>query len=114
MLINQCILDPLKIASWEKHHQLLFPSERHWKEFKDGMPCFAMEGGPSHLGINFIFSPSMPLLNVFEPISKPILDPNKSFYAPSTKLHNNPRNPSRHPKNRSHEDYRNTLEEQQQ
>ena len=29
-------------------------------------------------------------------------------------LHNDPRNPSRHPKNRSHENYRNTQEEQQQ
>ena len=70
------------------------------------MPSSAIEGEPSHLEINSILSPSMPILNVFEPISKPILDPNKSFYAPSTKLHNDPRNPSRHPKNRSHEDYR--------
>ena len=28
----------------------------------------------------------MPILNVFEPISKPILNHNKSFYAPSTKM----------------------------
>jgi len=80
----------------------------------DGMSSDAIEGEPSHLGINSIFSPSMPILNVFEPISKPILGPNKSFYAPSTKLHNYPRNPSKYPKNRSHEDYKNTLEEQQQ
>jgi len=57
-----------------------------------------------------IFFPSMPILNVFELI----LDPNKSFYSPSTKLHNDPRNPSRCLKNRSHENYRNTQEEQQQ
>jgi len=74
------------------------------------MTSDAIEGEPSHLGINSIFSHSMPILNVFEPI----LLPNKSFYAPSTKLHNDTRNPSRHPKNRSHEDYRNTFEEQQQ
>jgi len=80
----------------------------------EGKNNFPIEGEPSHLEINSIFSPSMPILNVFEPISKPILDPNKSFYAPSTKLHDDPRNPSRHPKNRSHENYRNTQEEQQQ
>jgi len=114
MLINQCILDPLKRASWEKHHQLLLPSERHWEEFKDGMPNDAIEGESSHLEINSIFSPSMTILNVFEPISKPILDPDKSLYAPSTKLHKDPKSPSRHPKNRSHENYRNTQEEQQQ
>jgi hypothetical protein len=49
--------------------------KRHWEEFKDGMPSDAIEGEPSHLEINSIFSPSMPILNVFEPISKPILDP---------------------------------------
>ena len=74
------------------------------------MPSDAIEGEPSHLEINSIFPPSMPILNVFEPI----LDPNKSLYAPSTKPHNDPRNPSIHHKNRSNEDYRNTLEEQQQ
>jgi len=63
------------------------------------MPSDAIEGEPSHLEINYIFSPSMPILNVFEPI----LDPNKSFYAPSTKLYNDSRNPSRHPKNSSYE-----------
>jgi len=68
------------------------------------MPSDAIEGEPGHLEINSIFSPSIPILNVFEPI----LDPNKSLYAPSTKLHNDPRNPSRHPKNRSHENHRNT------
>jgi len=78
------------------------------------MPSDAIEGEPSHLEKKSIFSPYMPILNVFEPISKPILDPNKYFYAPSTKLHNDPRNQSRHPKNRSHENYRNTQEEQQQ
>jgi len=78
------------------------------------MPSDAIEGEPSHVEINSIFSHSMPKLNVFEPISKPILDPNKSFYAPSTKLHNDPRNPSRYLTNRSHENYRNTQEEKQQ
>jgi len=74
------------------------------------MPSDAIEGVPSHLEINSIFSHYMSILNVFEPI----LDPNRSFYAPSTKLHNDPRNPLRHPKNRSHESYRNTQEEQRQ
>jgi len=88
--------------------------KRHWEEFKDGMRNDAIEGEPSHIEINSIFSPSMPILDVFEPISKHILDPNNSFYAPSTKFHNDPRNSSRHPKNRSHENYRNTQEEQRQ
>jgi len=69
--------------------------KRHWEEFKDDMPSDAI-GESNNLETNSIFSPSMPILNVFEPI----LDPNKSLYAPSTKLHNDPRNPSRHPKNR--------------
>jgi len=44
------------------------------------MPSDAIEREPSHLEINSIFSPSMPILNVFEPISKPNPDPNKYFY----------------------------------
>ena len=39
------------------------------------MPSDAIEGEPSHLEINSIFSPSMPILNVFAPISNPSLTP---------------------------------------
>ena len=64
-----------------------------------------IEGERSHLA-NSIFSPSMPTLDVSsEPISKPILDPNDSPYDLSPKSHDDPRNPLRHPKYRSHEDY---------
>jgi hypothetical protein len=45
------------------------------------MSSDAIEGGSSHLEANTIFSPSMPTLDVsFEPISKPILDPDDPSY----------------------------------
>jgi hypothetical protein len=58
------------------------------------MPSDAIEGEPSHLGVNSIFSPSMPTLKVSpEPIYQPILDPDDPSYALSPKSHNDPRNP---------------------
>ena len=54
----------------------LYSHVGHWKEFKDGMSSDAIEGEPSHLEANPIFSPSIPTLDVlFEHISQPILDP---------------------------------------
>jgi hypothetical protein len=45
------------------------------------MSSDAIEGQLSHLEANPIFSPSMPTLYVsFEPISKPILDPDDPSY----------------------------------
>ena len=41
----------------------------HWEEFKDGISRNAIEGEPSYLEANPIFSPSMPTLDVSsEPI----------------------------------------------
>ena len=69
------------------------------------MSSDAIEGGPSHSKANPIFSPSMPTTDIsFEPISEPILDPNESSYVLSPESHDDPRNPLRHPKHRSHED----------
>jgi hypothetical protein len=114
MLINQCTSDLLGRASWKKCRQLPFPPKRHWEKCKDGMSSDAIEGEPSHIGINSIFSPSMPALNTSsKPISKSILDPDDPSYALS-KSHNDPRIPLRHPKNRSHEDYWNDQEELRQ
>ena len=46
------------------------------------MSSDAIEGDPSHLEANPIFSPSMSTLDVsYEPIAKPILDPDDSLYA---------------------------------
>jgi hypothetical protein len=77
-----------------------------WEELKGGMSSDAIEGELSHL-VNSIFSPSMPTLDVLsEPISQPILDPNDPSYALSPKSHDDPRNPLRQPKHRSHEDHK--------
>ena len=47
----------------------------HWEEFKDGMSSDAIEGEPSYLEANPIFSSSMPTLDILsESISQPILD----------------------------------------
>ena len=70
-----------------------------------------IEGEPSHLEAIPIFSPSMPTLDV---LFKPILDPDDSSYSVSTKTHDDPRNPLRHPKHRSHEDYEDDQEEPRQ
>jgi hypothetical protein len=46
------------------------------------MSSNTIEGEPSHLEVNPIFSPSMPTLDVLsEPISQPILDPDDPSYA---------------------------------
>ena len=56
----------------------------------------------------------MPTLDVLsEPISQPILDPDDPSYALSSKTHDDPRNPLRHPKHRSHEGHKEEQEEQQ-
>jgi len=47
--------------------------KRHWEELKDGMPSNAIEGEPSHLEINSIFSPSMPILMSLNPSLNPSL-----------------------------------------
>ena len=79
------------------------------------MSSDAIEGGLSHLEANPIFFPSMPTLDVSsKPISKPILDPDDSLYALFPESHDDPRNPLRHPKLRSHEDYKEDQEEQRQ
>ena len=55
------------------------------------MTSDAIEGEPSHLEANPIFSPSMPTTNIsFEPISKPILDPDDPSYALSPESHDDP------------------------
>ena len=79
------------------------------------MSSETIEGEPSHLEVNSIFSPSMPTLDVLsEPISQPILDPDDPSYTLSLETHDDPRNPPRHPKHRSHEDHKEDQEEQQQ
>ena len=79
------------------------------------MSSDAIEREPSHLEANLIFSPSIPTLDVlFEPISQPILDPDDPSYALSPKSHDDPRNPLRQPKYRSHEDHKDDQEEQRQ
>ena len=81
----------------------------HWEEFKDGMSSDVIEGEPSHLEANPIFSHSIPTLDIlFEPISQPILDPDDPSYALSLKFHDDPRNPLRQPEYRSHEDHEDT------
>jgi hypothetical protein len=79
----------------------------HWEELKDGMTSDAIEGEPSHLETNPILSPSMLTTDISSvSISKPILDPDDSLYAPFSESHDDPRNPLRHPKHRNHEDYK--------
>jgi hypothetical protein len=57
----------------------------------------------------------MPTLDVsYEPISKPILDPDDSLYALFSKSDDDPRNPLRQPKHRNHEGSMEDQEEQQQ
>ena len=69
-----------------------------------------IEGEPSYLGTNSNLSPSMPTTDIcFEPICKPILDP-ESYDDPIL----NSRNPLRHPKHRSHEGHKSNQEEQRQ
>ena len=70
-----------------------------------------IEEEPSHLEAIHIFSPSMPTLDV---LFKPILDLDDPSYALFPKSHDDPRNPLRHPKYRSHEDNKNDQKEQRQ
>ena len=105
-------LNPLKKGSLRKRP---YSHVGHWKEFKDGMSSDAIEGEPSHLEANHIFSSSIPTLDVlFEPISQPILNTDDPSYALSPKSHDDPRNPPRHPKHWSHEGHKEDQEEQQQ
>ena len=77
------------------------------------MSSDAIEGEPSHLEAIPILSPSMPTLDVpTEPFSKPILDPDDPSYA--LKSHDDPRNPLKHPKQRSHEDHKKDQVKQRQ
>jgi hypothetical protein len=100
----------LKKGSLRKHP---YSHIGHWEEFKGGMSSNAIEGEPSHLEVNPIFSPSMSTLDVLsKPISQPILDPDDPSYAFSLKSHDDPRNSLRHPKHRSHEDHKDDQEEQ--
>ena len=79
------------------------------------MSSDAIKGESSHLEANHIFSPSMLATDIsFEPISKPILDLDDLSYALSPESHNDPRNPLRYPKHRSHEDYKDDQEEPRQ
>jgi hypothetical protein len=72
------------------------------------MPSDIIEGEPSHLRVNSIFSPSMPTLEVS---CEPILDPDDPSYALSPKSHNDPRNPQTQPNHRSHENHMDNKQE---
>ena len=86
----------------------------HWEELKGGMSS-ETKGEPSYLKVIPILSPSMPILDVSsEHISKPILDPHDPSYALSPESHDDPRNPLRHYKHRSHENYKDDQEEPRQ
>ena len=89
--------NPLKKGSLRKRP---YSHVGHWEEFKDGMSSDAIEGEPSHLEANHIFSPSIPTLDV---LFEPILDPDDPSYALSPETHDDPRNSTRHPKHGSHE-----------
>jgi hypothetical protein len=76
------------------------------------MSSDAIEGGLRYLA-NPIFSPSMTTLDILsELISHPILNPNDPFYALFRETHDDPRNPLRQPKHRSHEDHKDDQKEQ--
>jgi hypothetical protein len=79
------------------------------------MSSDVIEGEPSHLEPTLFLSPSMPTLDVLsKPISQHILDPDNPSYALSRKYHDDPRNPLRQPKHRSHEDQNDNQEVQRQ
>ena len=85
------------------------------REHKGGISSNAIEGELSHLEAIPILSPSMSTLDVSsEHISKFIFDPDDPSYALSPKFHDDPRNPLRQPKYRSHEGHKEDQEEQQQ
>jgi hypothetical protein len=81
----------------------------HLEKLKGYMSSDAIEGEPNHLEANPIFSPCMPTLDV---LSKPILSLDDPSYILSPKSHDDPRNPLRYPKHRSHEDNKEDQEEQ--
>jgi hypothetical protein len=86
-----------------------------WEEPKDGMSNDAIEGEQSHPEAIPIFSPSMLRLDdLFEPIFKPILDPNESPDALFLESHDDLRNQLRHPKHRNHQGSKEDQEEQHQ
>ena len=77
------------------------------------MSIDTIEGEPSQLEVNPILSPSMPTLDILsEPISQPILDPDDPSYTLSPKSHNDPRNPLRQQKYRTHKDHKDNQKEQ--
>jgi len=93
--------NPLKKRSLRKRP---YSHIGHWEEHKGGMSSETIEGEPSYLEAIPILSPSMPILDVSsEHISKSILNPDHPSYALSSKSHDDPTNPLRHPKHRSHE-----------
>ena len=75
----------------------------------------AIEGEPSHLGVNSIFPPSMPTLKASpESISQPILDPDDLSHALSLKSHDDLKTPRKQPHHRSHKDYKDARVELRQ
>ena len=61
--LSEYNLNPLKKGSLRKHPKSNSFGE-HLEKLKDGMSSDAIEGEPSHLEANPIFSPSMPTLDV--------------------------------------------------
>jgi len=91
------------------------PFDGHLERLKDGILSDAIEGEQSHLENNLIFSPSMPTFdNLFEPIFKPILEPNNLYSSLSLEPPDDPMNLSRHPMHKSHQDNKEDREEQHQ
>ena len=98
--LSEYNLNPLKKGSLRKRP---YSHIGYWEGLKGGMSSDAIEGELSHIEANPIFSPSMLATNIsFEPI----LDPD----ALTPKSRGDPRNPLRHPKHRSHEDYKDDQE----
>ena len=78
-LSSEYNLNPFKKGALRKRP---YSHVGHWEELKGGMSSDAVQGELSHLEANPIFSPSMSTLDVsYEPIAKPILDPDDSLYA---------------------------------
>ena len=91
------------------------PFDGHLERPKDGILSDAIEGEQSHLEDNLIFSPSTPTFDdSFEPIFKPILEPNNFYYVVSLEPPDDPMNLSRHPMHKSHQDHKEYREEQHQ
>jgi hypothetical protein len=106
---SECNSNPLRKGSLRK---CPYSHVGHWEVFRDGITSDAIEGEASHVAIP-IFYPSMPTTDIsFEPISKPILDLDDSFYALSPESRDDPRNLIRHLKHRNHEGSKEDQEEQ--